>query len=252
MKKMVCLTSRVVKKCRPRHGFTLIEVVLAFSILAIILGTAYGALNQIMRAKGALDDQRDVTLIANALLSRLSRELQLAYFDERTFLLPARDQLDQKTPPNPPLIGEAKTLANGQRGDSITFLASEGGQYLPDGGTHSGIVQITYRVESDVEQIQNSEATYYLVRDETPLRPDAKEAYKRSMIFPLTGRLVSLEFSYYDAEKDRWSQEWGEQNVRQLPSIVLFSAALRSPRGRIEKYTTAVPVRIQGKRGRDF
>lgn len=228
---------------RPQAGFTLIELIIAFSLLAIILSVGYGALSQIMRGASALDDQRDVTLIANSLLTRLSRELQLAYFDERTFLLPPRDKLDQKTPPNPPLLGESQTLANGAPGDNITFLAMEGGQYLPDGGTHTGIVQITYRVEADPEQPRNSDSTYYLIRDETPLKPDPKQAYKNSMVFPLTNKLVSLEFQYYDPEKEQWSAQWGDESKRRLPALVRFSVALQSPHGRVQHYTTAVPLR---------
>jgi len=226
------------------RGFTLIEIVIAFSILVIILAVSYGALSQIMRAKSALDDQRDVTLIANSLLTRLTRELQLAYFDERTFLLPPRDKLDEKTPPNSPLIGISQSLDSNERGDSITFIAMEGGQYLPDGGTHSGLVQITYRVEPDPERAQKRDATYYLIRDETPLKPDAKLAYQKSMIFPLTSKLVSLDFAYYDQEKEQWSSEWGDGRKRRLPSMVQFSIVLRSPRGRLERYTSAVPLRI--------
>ena len=39
-------------------------------------------------------------------------------------------------------------------------MALEGGQYLPDGGTHSGVVQITYRVDKDPEARSGEEPRY--------------------------------------------------------------------------------------------
>lgn len=232
-------------KLNGRYGFTLIEVIIAISILSMILSIAYSALNQIISSKRMLDDRRDAGLIADAVLLRMTRELQLIYLDEtgRVLLLPPRDKVDEKVPPNATIIGEPSKLDNGEPGDSIKFLALEGGQYLPDGGTHSGIVQISYRVEPDPDQQRGSQATYYLIRDETPYKTDPKEAYKDSMIFPVTANLVSLGFEYYDQEKEEWATTWGEENKRKLPSMIRFSISMRSPAGVVETYATAVPIR---------
>ena len=63
---------------RRKHssGFTLVELVIAISILSVILTVAYSSLSYIIRTKKLLDDRRDVSAVANAVLLRVSREIQ--------------------------------------------------------------------------------------------------------------------------------------------------------------------------------
>lgn len=222
-------------------GFTFIEVVLAISILAIIMSVAYSALSQIIRTKKILDDTRDAKVVADSVLTRLTRELQLAYSDAP--LLPPREKQDQPFSPRINLIGEAKDLNNDESGDSITFLALEGGQYVGDRSTRPGIVQITYRVEPDPEAREEKDRTYYLVRDETPYLSKAEDAYKQSMIFPITKRLVSFKVRYFDKTADEWSSTWGAPPKVKLPGIVRFTIKIKSPNGVLQEYTTAVALR---------
>jgi hypothetical protein len=119
----------------------------------------------------------------------------------------------------------------------------EGGQYLPDGGAHSGIVQISYRVEKDPDQQNGPNSTYYLIRQETPYIRPFDKAYQKTMIFPITRDLVSLEFRYLDKEDGGWSNDWGKDTRINLPRLIHFSLQLRSPRGTIETFATTVPMR---------
>lgn len=222
------------------RGFTLIELLLAITILAMIMGVAYSALGEVVRAKRLLDDSRDSRSMCDAILQRFTRELQLAYNGPEG-LLPPRDKTDEPLNSRIKLIGE-KNEERGERADRITFLASEGGQYIPDGGTHSGLVQITYRVERDPDN-SDKDAPLYLVREEVPYTRPFDKAYEKAMIFPITKQLVSLSFRYYDLEKTEWREDWGTLPQIGLPAMIEFSAAVRSPEGRIEIVTTAVALR---------
>ena len=223
-------------------GFTLIEIILAITILAFIFVITYSALTAIITTKKALDDSRDVTTVASSVLTRLGRELQLAY--AQSPLMPPRDRLDQFAPPRINLRGESKLLDSGKHGDSLTFLALEGGQYLPDGGTHSGLVQITYRIEHDPENPKAD--TYSLVREETPYTRPFDKAYQKSMIFPITDSLISLHFRYFSFDAQEWSTTWGDDKNNGLPSIIALTVVLRSPNGKNEEYSTSVA--LQAKR----
>ena len=231
------------RPARLQGGFTLIELVIAIGILGIIMGIAYASLSQIIRSKTALDDERDLSMVANAVINRLSRELQLVYYgDGRENLLPPRNNLKGPSPSSTTLLGEQRSLSNGEAGDSITFLASEAGQYLPDGGTHTGIVQITYRAEPNPEQSSDTDSVFFLIRDETPKTRPYDQAYKRTMTFPVTSRLVGLEFKYFNGDKEEWASSWGQNGESKLPLIIQFSFSLRSPAGKIRTYASAVPV----------
>lgn len=223
-------------------GFTLIELIVALSLLAVVTTIAYGALSGILHTKQILDDSRDMRAVAHAILLRLSRELQLA--DPKSVLLPPKDNPKAPYPARVTLVGEANDMGHERSGDSLTFLALEGGQYLPDGGTHSGVVQISYRVERDPEANETGEdETFYLVREETPLIRPAEKAYKKSMIFPLTKDLVSLQFKYYDRENEEWLPYWGKNDRVGLPAMVHFTFRLRSPRGQIKTLSSTVPLK---------
>lgn len=225
-----------------QDGFTLIELVIALGIFGVVMSIAYLSLTSITAAKKAIDETRDSGAVANAVLSRMTRELQLAFAGLP--LMPPPDQLGQPFPAKINLIGEEDTLSNGLPGDRITFLAMEGGQYLPDGGSHSGIVQITYRVERDPDQPQSREATYYLIRQETPYIRPFEKAYEKTMIFPITKDLVALQFRYMNPEEEnQWSSTWGKDARVNLPRIVHFTLQIRSPQGTIETYSTSVPLR---------
>lgn len=223
-------------------GFTLIELVIALGIFGIVMTVAYLSLTSITEAKQTLDDTRDVGQVADAVLSRMTRELQLAFAGIP--IMPPPDRLNAPNSAKVNLIGEEDTLPNGLPGDSVTFLAMEGGQYLPDGGAHSGVVQISYRVQEDPEQSgSNREATYYLVRQETPYTRPFDKAYQKTMVFPITRDLVSLQFQYLDKDGQSWTGTWGKDNKLNLPQLVRFSLQIRTPRGAIETFTTTVPLR---------
>lgn len=229
-------------KKQRQSGFTLVELVIALGIFGIVMTVAYLSLTSITEAKQTLDDTRDVGQVADAVLSRMTRELQLAFAGLP--LMPPPDNLGTPYSSKVNLIGEEDSLPNGMPGDRITFLAMEGGQYLPDGGAHSGVVQISYRAERDPDKPSNEES-YYLVRQETPYTRPFDKAYQKTMIFPVTRDLVSLQFRYLEKNGDAWTGTWGKDANVNLPRLVHFTLQIRSPRGSIETFSTSVPLRAK-------
>jgi hypothetical protein len=240
-------------------GITLLELVLAISILVIIMTLNYSILKGVVQAKNIIDDKRDGMFIANSVLTRLARELQMA--TEARALLPSCASLAGGTPqqqqqaqaagtpsPNEPrrvLVGEFGALGEDSRNDTLTFLAKEAGQYIPDGGTHSGIVQITYRVEQDPEARKDNSGpkTFLLVRDEVPYQRPPEKACANAIRFPITKDLVSLSFKYYDKKSKAWSDTWNENKSVRLPTIVQFTITLKTPAGQLESYTSSLALR---------
>lgn len=221
-------------------GFTLIEIVLAISILAIIMTVSYSALYQITVSKQALDDARDVKVIASSVLRRLTRELQLAY--TQAVLMPPPENLTSLYPSRTFMRGASP--ADGADSTFLTFLALEGGQYVPDGTVSTGLVQITYRVERPPAE-ERDEDTYYLVREEVPYMRPFDDAYRQRMVFPVTSRITELQFRFLDLQNDRWVESWGEGDRLGLPPVVKFTIVLRSPRGRDYTFTSSVALRSE-------
>jgi prepilin-type N-terminal cleavage/methylation domain-containing protein len=228
-------------------GFTLIEVVLALAILSLIVTVSYQLLSSVSEAKRLLDLNRDAQFIGNSILSRLTRELQLA--DNGKPLLPpcgtSEDPNQQPTGSQINLIGEPSSVGIGARGDTVTFLAREGGQYIPDGGTHTGTVQISYRVAKDPEQssLSGEQPTFLLIRDEMPYRRPQTRACSQAIRFPVANNVLSFEMSYYDRRTDTWSESWGRERLVKLPQLIQFRLKLLGPDGYPRVYTSAVAIR---------
>ncbi len=222
------------------RAFTLIEIVISLAILSIVVGITYSALNNIVLTKEILDDRRDSDRIAGAIINRISRELQLAFSGIPLLIHPDTEkqtQLSSKIN----LVGIQGTLSNGEPGDLISFVALEGGQYLPDGGAHSGVVQITYRVAEDPEDPDSK--TFYLVREEVPVMKPEEKAKEKLMVFPITKELLGLRFRYFDRENNEWATSWGSDNHLKLPSMVELQFKVMSPKGAVDTFTTAVALR---------
>jgi type II secretion system protein J len=218
------------------HGFTLIEVILAISILSMMVVLNYRMIKNLIDSKLIVDDKREAMFVANSVLTRLTRELQLAVTKPK--LLPPCDQANATRP----VTVFVSTAGDQGQGPVLTFSAREAGQYIPDGGTRSGVVQITYRVDKDPDAKSDKDATLLLIREEMPNRNPTQLACKSVIRFPISNNLVNLEYKFFDKKTREWSADWTGPKSSNLPDIVQFSLTLKSPKGDIDTYTTAVAL----------
>lgn len=226
-----------------KNAFTLIEVVIAITIVAIMTTIIFSAVSKISRVKQTLDDQRDAAMIANALLTRLTAELQRITTDEK--LMPLKSQLDMPFPANTHVYGQNQKLASDTQADEITFVAKDANQYIPNQAALSGVVQIRYFVAQDPDRRSSTTdgaPIYSLIRHEAPVLNDPQVAYQHELIFPITHQLAGLNFRYLNRDEARWEDEW-DRGKGQLPDVIALTVKIRSPLGRLFSYMTSVPVK---------
>ena len=203
------------------------------------MGVTYSCLEQILRSKKILDDARDGKAIADAILSRMVKELQVAQNTEP--LLPPKTNLAVQYTGQPTLTSHEQDASNGRRTTEISFISTSLGQFRPDGGAQSDLVQITYRAEPDPEDTLGERLR--LIREETPYITPAKDAYKKSLAFPISHDLVQFEFLFFDSSADAWIDQWGTKaNNFKLPPLIQLLFKIRSPLGAIQTYSTIVYV----------
>ena len=220
-------------------GFTLIEVVLALGILSVMVVLNYNMITTIVESKMEIDDQRDSVFVANSVLTRLTRELQLVTKDPK--LPPECDAAGR----NPAQRQLAALLSedggqSGGKGPTLTFSAKEAGQHIHDGNSHSGVVRISYRVEPDPDQKGGDTPGLLFIRDEIPNRPPFDLACKDAIRFPITNRLVNVSYQFFDKRTGDWSNSWSGSTAATLPDIIQFTLWLKSDKGRVTSYTSAV------------
>jgi prepilin-type N-terminal cleavage/methylation domain-containing protein len=223
-------------------GFTLIEVILAISILAVMVLLNYQLLRGIIKAKELIEDRRDVMYIANSLLTRLSRELQLAVALPQHPLFECPE--GPVSAPPPTNAGQQRFLLAESEGKpaSILFMAKGAGQQTADSSGQTGVVMLKYSVEQDPDRRSERDAPLVLLRSETPSSGQILKDCKKEIRFPITTSLLDFGLRFYDGQKRSWSSEWKEQRALPLPHIIEFTLVLQSPMGNKVTHTSAVRV----------
>ena len=229
-----------------KKAFTLIEIIIAISIMSLIFYVAYRAVTQIGFAKAEIEDQRDTLQIANTILTRFARELQL---------VSDYQQLEDPSLEGYYFFGSDERISGDRDGDQITFLAEDGGQYVPDGQTHSGLVMISYRVVRNPERTKSgAEETFVLIRDEVPNTKPYEKALEKRMTFPITDKLVSLNFEFFDHSARSWQNDWKEKfqdkAINKVPGMIRIKIRIMTNSGKIMTFATAIAIKAGVKFGR--
>lgn len=233
------MRARAPHKYSQASGFTLIEVAIALGILSVMVLLNYNMITTLVESKMEIDDQRDSVFVANSVIARLTRELQLASKE------PALPPNCANAASNPTQRQTAKLLSepagpSGGKGQSIIFSSKEAAQYIHNGNSHSGAVQISYLVEQDPDQKGGDNPGLLLIRDEIPNRPPFDVACKDAIRFPVTNRLVNISYKFFDKQTNDWIDSWEGPKANKLPDIIQFTITLKSDKGRLSSYTTAV------------
>lgn len=223
------------------YAFTLIELVIAISIFAVILSISYRVFSQLSVSKQLLDEERDINKISASLLTRLNREIQHAL--EKQLL--ADQGSDQQYKSTTYLISKDKNLDNGNPGDSLTFVAKDAGQFIRGQKQQIGISQITYRIENDPDNQEDSakKKTFLFIRDEIPYIRPAKKAFEQKLTFPISNNLKGLQFIFYDKHNKSWRNEWTEQD-QGLPALIKFHLILAGSSDKEFHFSTILPCNV--------
>lgn len=177
-------------KIEGRQAFTLIEIVAAISIFALIVVGVAAAMSQTNRIIDRLSNRRESVASAQIAIDRLSRELEMAYQESN--------------------LKQAKTLFVGREvgsGPELTF------SYL-DSEIKTLFVNRTPGVQIASFTLQKAEdGSFDLIRSETPIYAADKIQDSRSSV--LAHGVLSWKAQYYDPRNDQWIEEWDSGGNRQ-------------------------------------
>lgn len=196
-------------------GFTLVEVLIAVALVAILLSTVYGVFTSVAGAKQRLESEGEGYHQARVFFDRLGRELRGAYFDpqkQKTFFIGRLSEEEL------PLLNLTTTSGT------------------PYGGRQGGINIVSYELLPDRESPVGDEILV-LMRDERSvfaLPGDNREGYR------LATGLRDVKFRYYrDGE---WHDEYdARQNGNKLPQMVELTLSL-PVEGRLVPFRTTYEI----------
>lgn len=207
---------------RSEQGFTLLEMLVAVVIISVILGVIYGSFAGTSRTYALLEANEDVYQTAQTFLGMISRELRSAYFNPNVsqgFMgIGTEDDLEEKETDSIYFVTRShrRSRTNAKEG----FLAEIG--YFFDTETLTDEKQLFKSIDATVDEDIQDGGTLY----------------------PLTDRVDSLKFSYYDKKGDTWLEEWDGQKMGRLPDRIQVELDIRDDGDHVTHFRTTINAMV--------
>jgi len=182
---------------RPVSGFTLMEILLAFLILAIVVSTILGSFNAVFSTTDTLENSGKYFDMAKNCLNRMSLDLATLYVTQPPFY--KKPEFDD--PPDTYRIEGSNVDVDGIGFAMLRFTSSA---HIPlDNSSRGGIAEIVYYVQSKTDGQMVLKRADHLF----PYPPFEEKGDDPV----LCGHVKSLAFKYYDAEGEE-SEEWNSDS----------------------------------------
>lgn len=172
-----------------QRGFTLIEIMVAVAVAALLLSTIYGVFQTVAGAKQRLDQEGENYHVARVIFDRLSRELRGTYVTAT--------------------VGKFEGGTNEQGETYLTFTTTAS---TPLSG--AGIGEVNYLLQQDRD---NPTGRKVLDRSERGLTSAAQTAQG----YRIASGIETLTLRFYD--QGAWSDQWQATSQTKVPKAVEIS-----------------------------
>ncbi len=207
-------------------GFTLLEVLVAVAILALISAMLWYSFSQTFESIDLVRADADLLRQSRQVTSRIPRELQSAF-------LPL--SLSPTAGAKYEFVGEDEGDLDKIRFDSLSHTK------LYQDANESDQSELAYFVEDDPKNA----GLYRLMRREDPVIDDRPEEGGTALV--IAERVKVFDLTYYDANRDEWLDEWDSTRSDQsgrLPYSVRMRLTMVADDGKERTWITAALVRL--------
>jgi general secretion pathway protein J len=208
---------------RAPRGFSLLEVMIAVAITAVIGAKAAGVFQQVDHAASLARDQAERYAGARLALTRLSRELSMAFLSEHYDRGRFRDR---------------PTFFKGQE-DKLLFSTMAHVRLVQD-AKESDQSLVEYLVERD--PVSGSDALFR--REKVRLDDEPDRGGRKDLV---ATHVKGLSLQYWDLKRKEWVREWSTrtpEKLNELPTRVRMVLEVTLADGRTEKFSTQARVAI--------
>ncbi|EPX58577.1 General secretion pathway protein J [Cystobacter fuscus DSM 2262] len=212
-----------------RRGFTLLEIMIAVAITALMGAMVSMAFQTGFNAKEVVETEADHYRMLRAAMNRMAREIGSAYVSDRYDGSRFRDQNDRPTN----FIGES---------DSLTF-STFAHQRLYTDAKESDQAVVEYSLQTSTERGANGRMD--LMRRENPNIGDRMDRGGTTDV--LFEGAKKVEFEYWDSERKEWEDEWDTRRTEKksiLPTRVRITLVALDENGKEVRYSTQTRVML--------
>jgi type II secretion system protein J len=208
-------------------GFTLIEVMIAVTILAGMALVMFGATSQILTSKDVVEERDERNHSVSFALNRMSEDLNSAYIIKSIDLLGSKFE------------GEVSFKGKEDRVDFVNF-------------NHLRFMQ-------DAKESDSMEVGYFLAPD--PDDPELRILMRRESVlvdketdvggksFAMLPGVKALRFEYLPSDSEEYKSVWDTSSVdagNKLPRAVKITLELRMPEEEdVRTFTTLAPIQMR-------
>ncbi len=182
-----------------RSGFTLLEILVAMFILAIVLTTILGTFTETLKNINYAESQADIYQMARVALKIMNEDLEGSLISNTRIFSGQDDEIDSRD------------------ADFLTFFSTNHVSFDEE-GKDSGNARISFYVQEKEEE--QEETGLVLYRSDILERGEAPEDKTGGVV--LCEGLHSVNFMYYDIDGDEyesWDSSAGQYKDK-LPSMV--------------------------------
>src|SRR5262252_7547598 len=215
------------KHTQPDEGFTLMEVMIAVAITALMGTLVASSFNSTFKAKQVIEGEAERYRMIRTAMNRMEREIGAAFVSDRFDLKRYRDSYDRPTN----FVGQADHLL-------FTSLAH---QRLYTDAKESDQMVVEYSVKTSTER--NANGRRDLMRRENPILDERMDRGGSEDV--LFEGIQRIEFSYWDSDKKEWVSEWDTRRLERksyLPTRVRVIIVAKDENGKEMRYSTQTRV----------
>ncbi len=217
-----------------RDGFTVIELLLAISILAIVVSIIFSLY---YASTGIVEESRykaDIYQTARLALDRMSNEISSTFYPENPNTPSADDKSER-------IIFVGEDIQEGEYSlDRLNFTSTVF-RYIRRDAPETELCEIGYYLYSESEE----DGTRILLRREDPTVDD--EPLEGGNVLELADSVVGLNFEYYDEDGENKTESWDSTAIdkgRKIPSAVKITISLKDKNGIIKDFSTLAEIGI--------
>ena len=191
-----------------RKGFTLLEILIAMFIFAVVLTTIFTSYTGTFRIIDETESQADIYAMARTVLIRMQEDLESIHFKETGVLESEESSLEPAI-----FLGENKDI-KGRDADTLRFL-SRAHLIFDEADENPGVAEISYYVSEN-----EGEDSLTLYRSDRPQLEAPQEEGTGGLI--LCDGLFSVSVTYHDADGEM-HENWDsseDESKHKLPVMV--------------------------------
>jgi type II secretion system protein J len=226
----LCALRSALSQLRWRAGFTLLEILIAIAILALVVSSLYGAYSGTMETTEMVESARDVDQAARLALMQMVDDFSSLYYQK------AEGENEDS-----PFRFQSGMDAEGEGGTVVEFASTA---HLGFDGSFPNL-RIN-RVSYVLEKQADNQRYYRLVRMELPFIDLSGEREETAV--ELADTVESLTITYLNEDGETLSQ-WdskAEETAGILPRLVHIRLQLGGEKSRVFVTTVAIQVREEG------